>query len=220
MRCKTILASVVKILHSPIYEKRLQELVRQIMPYLLEGDRVLDVGCGFGALGKKMMEYRYCPPRVKVLGLERSKRGKELIPVESYDGNEIPYADNMFDVVILADTLHHEIEPHRLINECVRVAKRILIIKDHKLEGPFAQQRISFLDCAANLPFGVRCLYRYNTLQEWRRWHEKHGLVVEYECNSMRLYPPIVNFIFGRRLQYFVVLRIEKDKSHKIPNDE
>jgi ubiquinone/menaquinone biosynthesis C-methylase UbiE len=207
---KTILASAIKRLHSPIYERRLQELVRQITPHLREGDHVLDVGCGFGALGKEIMGSSNCPPQVKISGLERIERGNELIEVKFYDGNKIPYPDDAFDVVILADVLHHEKEPHRLIKECARVAKRLLIIKDHKTEGVFARQRISFLDWAANMPFNIPCLYRYNTREEWRRWHESHGLIVEYELNSMRLYPPIVNFIFGRRLQYFVVLRTNK----------
>ena len=115
---------------------------------------MLDVGCGFGALGRAILDSRACPPRVSVLGLERVKRGGgELIEVQAYDG--------------VTDVLHHEEEPDRLISECARVSRRLLIIKDHKLDGPLARWRVQFMDWAANVPYAVPCLYRYNTPDEW-----------------------------------------------------
>ncbi len=107
--------------------------------------------------------------------------------------------------MILADVLHHEEDPDRLIAECTRVARRLVIIKDHKIEGPWAKMRISFIDWAANQPYGVKCLYQYHTLAQWQQILRRHGLRVEHEVTSMRLYPPLVNLVFGRRLQYLVV---------------
>jgi len=52
-----------------------------------------------------ILEAPASPPGVKLFGLERVKRGNELIPVEGYDGVIIPYAADSFDVVILADVL-------------------------------------------------------------------------------------------------------------------
>jgi SAM-dependent methyltransferase len=199
---------VMRKCHAPIYIYRLRELARQVVPHLVYGDRVLDVGCGFGALGKAIMEMASCPSRVKVVGLEQCKRDNELIDVKAYKGDKIPYDDGTFDVVILADVLHHESNPHKLISECARVSRRLLIIKDHKIDGWFAKKRVSFIDWAANDPYGVKCLYRFNSAQEWRKWHQQHGLVVEQELMSMRLYPPIVNLLFGGRLQYMAVLRV------------
>ena len=59
-------------------------------------------------------------------------------------------------------------------------------------------------------PYNVPCLYRYNTLQQWGEWRRRHHLLVERELPSMRLYPPIVNLLFGGRLQYMAVLRVER----------
>jgi len=199
---------LMKKLHAPVYASRLRELVRQITPHLRQDDRVLDVGCGFGALGKAIVDDPACPARVSALGLERARRGGELIPVEVYDGRTIPHDDGEFDVVVLADVLHHEQDPHQLISECRRVAGRLLIIKDHKIDGLLAQRRIALIDWAANAPYAVPCLYRYNALAEWRDWHRRHHLSVEHEVVNMRLYPPVVNMLFGRRLQYFAVLRV------------
>ncbi len=209
-KSKTILNSIMQRLHSAIYEFRIQELVRQITPHLYTGDRILDVGCGFGELGQAIMKSPHCPAEVKVSGLEQIKRSEELISIKYYDGQSIPYPDEAFDIVILADVLHHERDPHKLLEESSRITKRFLIIKDHKIEGFLAQKRIAFMDWAANAPYGIPCLYRYNTLQEWRRWYTRHGLIVEYEMLSMRLYPPFVNFVFGGSLQYFSILRKQK----------
>jgi SAM-dependent methyltransferase len=205
-----LLVSLMRRLHAPIYRFRLRELVKRITPLLRGGERVLDVGCGFGALGRAIMEHPACPAGVEVRGLERVARDQRLVRVDEYDGRTIPYGDESFDVVILADVLHHEADPHRLLEECRRVARRLLIIKDHVRSGPFAQARLALLDWAANAPYGVPCRFQYNRLEEWRRWHAAHGFTLLEEHTSMRLYPPVVNAIFGGRLQYFAVVDAQK----------
>lgn len=198
---------VMQLMHRPIYESRIRELVRQIAPWLQPNDCVLDVGCGFGALGRAILDSPLCPAGVSIRGLERVKRGGEMIEVDAYDGEVLPYETSSFDVVLIADVLHHEPDPDALIDECARVTRRSLVIKDHKIKGPLALQRISFIDWAANAPYGVPCLYRYNTPAQWTESHRRHNLAVELEISAMRLYPPIVNLLFGGQLQYFAVLR-------------
>lgn len=204
---------LMKRLHAPVYASRLKELVRQITPHLRPGDKVLDVGCGYGALGRAIMDSPQCPKGVEVRGLERVKRGGEAIPVEAYDGKTIPYPDGSFDAIIVADVLHHEEDPHRLISECRRVSRRLLIIKDHEVKGPLAQQRISLLDWAANAPYGVPCLYRYNTPAEWDQWKQRHNLGTEAEHRSMKLYPFPYSWFFTPGLQYMGVFRVTDGKT-------
>jgi len=209
-----MLISIMKGLHYPIYKLRLKGLLPYITTYLRDGDRVLDVGCGNGALGRAIMESPLCPARVKVIGLERINRGSELSPVEFYDGQKIPHPEDSFDVVLLADVLHHERDPHHLIDECKRIARRLLIIKDHKIDGVLAKQRITFMDWSSNMQYGIPCLYRYNTAKEWTAWYKQHNLVVDQELHSMKIYPSIINHVFGGPLQYLAVLRKGGTKDH------
>ena len=207
---KVVAKKLMRRMHRQVYSSRLNSLTATILPHFRNGDRVLDVGCGTGALGRTLMDSPDCPVGVEVLGLESVKRGGEAIPVTPYDGRTIPFRDETFDVVLLADVLHHEPEPHRLLEECVRVTRRLLLIKDHKLDGFLAWHRIALLDWAANAPYGVPCLYRYNSPAQWAESHRRHGLKVVRELTSMRLYLPVYNAVFGGRLQYMAVLKKER----------
>jgi len=143
--------------------------------------------------------------------IERVKRGSEAIEVVQYDGVTMPMDSGSFDVVILADVLHHEPDPDRLLCEAARVAKRYVIVKDHLPAGPFAQQRISIMDWAANTAYGVPCLFRYNTLDQWHETYQRLGFTLASESDRMQLYPWPYSWVFTPRLQYFAVLQPSVD---------
>jgi SAM-dependent methyltransferase len=210
------LIAALRYLHPPVYRMRLQGLHQEIVPILQPGDQVLDVGCGSGALGKAILHSPKCPPGVEVTGLEKFRRGDEVALVKFYDGQKIPYPDKSFDVVILADVLHHASDPRNLICECSRVVKRVLIVKDHKVEGFLAQQRISFMDWTSNVQYGIPCLYRYNTLKEWEKLFGQLDLEIEIELDSMKIYPSIINLFFGGRIQFMAVLRNNGAIDHRV----
>ena len=204
-----MLKRLLSKLHAPVYRKRLEVLTSLVLPHLRDGDAVLDVGCGSGQLGFELI--RRAAEKmisVRVSGLERFPRGDEPIPVISYDGNRFPFPDGTFDMVIVADVLHHENDPDALLRECIRASKRGVVIKDHQLAGPLAKARVSFIDWAANVPYGVACLYRYNTPAEWHAIVRKHQLTPLALYSSIDLYPPMLNLLFGRKLQVLAICRV------------
>ena len=197
-----MIGSLLRSLHRPIYSHRQNVLVHMIGPHLKPGDRVLDAGCGFGHLGRALMD---AFPDVRVEGVENVRREGELIPVTAYEGARMPWDDGVFDVVILADVLHHDVNPQRLLAEAVRVSRRLVIIKDHLREGFLAQKRISFLDWAANAGYQVPCTYRYNNLAEWRQAITGVGSKFVEERTSINVYPPPFNTFLGGGLHYWAV---------------
>ena len=200
-------------LHGPVYRKRLQVLTRLLLPHLRDGDAILDVGCGSGQLAAGLTQAaRQNEKDVDVSGLERFPRGNEPIPVTRYAGGQFPFPDRAFDVVIVADVLHHEMDPDSLLRECIRTSKRFVVIKDHQLSGPLAQARVSFIDWAANAPYDVKCLYRYNTPAEWSALIAKHQLTPVALHSSIDLYPLLLNLFFGRALQFLAICQVPADR--------
>lgn len=98
-------------------------LVATLVP---EGSRVLDLGCGDGALLAHLRETRGCVVR----GVELSREGiascvRQGIPVvqADLDGGLADLACASFDVVVLSQTLQVVRRPDRVVAEMLRVGR-------------------------------------------------------------------------------------------------
>jgi SAM-dependent methyltransferase len=103
-----------------------------LAPDDLQGKDVLDLGCGYG--GRTVYYAERCGPR-HVTGLEISaamvSRCRELairkdVANVSFDlgfGEELPYEDDAFDVVLSYDVFEHVSDPVRALRELTRVLR-------------------------------------------------------------------------------------------------
>ncbi len=89
--------------------------------------RVLEVGCGAGAMARAVKLYR---PDLDVTGIDISKKAisqarKASSGVKFLEGNayKIPFKDKSFDAVLMFDLLEHLEDPKRSLNEIRRVLK-------------------------------------------------------------------------------------------------
>lgn len=194
--------ALLRTLHAPVYRRRLQVLVELLEGYLAPGETLLDVGCGAGTLGRSLEDNL----GVEVTGLETHLREGCAIPVTHYDGRTFPHPDRSFDTVLLADMLHHEEDPGRILEEAGRVARKRVVVKDHKVDGLLAHPRICLFDWAANAGYDIPCLFQYPTLAGWHALFAGSGLTIRAEERAIHLYPAGLNALFGRRLQYLAVL--------------
>jgi len=95
--------------------------------------KVLEVGAGDGSILHYLNEWNF---GMELYALEIAETGVSLIKergltrlkeVLSFDGYKIPYADDSFDLVILAHVLEHVEHERILIRELKRIAKNIVI---------------------------------------------------------------------------------------------
>ena len=104
-------------------EKRLMDSIARLVP---EGSRVLDLGCGDGALLAHLQDTRGCRgygveiDDAKVLGCMR--RGVNVLQLNLEDGLTM-FEDNAFDMVLQIDTLQHLRNAETMLRETARVGR-------------------------------------------------------------------------------------------------
>lgn len=105
---------------------------RTLYPYLLQeithagGDRVLDLGCGTGALMAQVLSE---DGRRQVTGLDLSAgmlaqakaRLGDRVNLVLGDSERLPFPDQSFDIVYCCDSFHHYPNPAAVIAEVSRV---------------------------------------------------------------------------------------------------
>ncbi len=94
---------------------------------------ILEIGAGEGAILKQLDEKRFGE---ELFALEISSTGVEAIKNKHiprltecrlFDGYDIPYADQQFDLAVLSHVLEHVEFPRKLLYEASRVARYIFI---------------------------------------------------------------------------------------------
>jgi ubiquinone/menaquinone biosynthesis C-methylase UbiE len=108
------------------------------------GGRVLDVGCGTGALAERMTQRGYTvtgvdPSEGMLEVMRRRVPGATAIRAS---GTELPLPDDTFDLVFTVATLHHIAEPSAVagtLGEMVRVTRPggRVVIWDHNPRNPY-----------------------------------------------------------------------------------
>lgn len=101
------------------------EKIKNYLPMLSKGSRLLDIGCGFGNVSKDLIK-----KGIEVYGLEINKEAiralkKKGFKVVSHDISEkLPFSGNYFDGILLLDILEHVFDPLGLLSESARVLKK------------------------------------------------------------------------------------------------
>jgi len=186
-------------LHSRVFERRLKVLATVLSEAVEPGHTVLDLGCGDGRLGSRVLEMR---PDLTWLGGDTMSRLAAQIPAFQYDGHRLPLPDDSVDSVVIVDVLHHTEDPAPVLEEAARVARHWIIVKDHLREGFLAEGTLRFMDWVGNARHGVALPYNYLDRSEWGRVFEKSRVVPEDWSGTLGLYPPPLSWFFDRSLHF------------------
>ena len=199
--------NVLEQLHGAYVHNRRVAVLRDHLAELLPKDAsVLDVGCGDGLLSYLVMQKR---SDIKIKGVDILERSQTQIPVESFDGEVIPYGDESFEVTMLVDVLHHTIDPMVLLHEAVRVARKAVVIKDHTCKGLFDYLTLRLMDQVGNARHGVALPYNYWSQQRWFEAVDTLGLKIATWQKALGLYPRPAHWLFDRSLHF--ISRLELD---------
>src|SRR5262245_23407661 len=157
--------SLIDRIHSGyVLQRRVHVLSDHLVALIPPGAQVLDVGCGDGSLASLIMRRR---PDISISGIDVLIRHETSIPIAEFNGQEIPYDDASFDVVMFVDVLHHTADPMILLREAARVARQCIILKDHTRNGLLAGPTLRLMDQVGNARFGVALTFNYWPRQKW-----------------------------------------------------
>lgn len=154
---------------------RLNHLLRCISPYLEDVEKVLDLGASSGRLAKELSRIR---PHAHFSCLDVYVPEKTFIPVQRYDGRQIPFPDSFFDCVMIVDVLHHDEDPEAILREAKRVSKKYILIKDHYWETRADFLLLCYADYIGNKPYGIPLPYNFLKLPDWNNLIGKTQLTV------------------------------------------
>jgi SAM-dependent methyltransferase len=174
---------------------RIADNIAQLLP--AEVSTVLDVGAGTGEIALAVLRRR---PATDITGADVYIRPKTFIPVKEYDGTTLPFADNTFDAVMTVDVLHHCASPAATLQECARVAKTWVIIKDHVSKNSWDETRLRFMDWVGNRAHGVVLPYNYLSPTDWQQAFDQAGLTRTRQVEHLGLYPQPAELLFGGSL--------------------
>lgn len=173
---------------------------------LAPGDSsLLDVGCGDGELSAELGRRR---ADLRIRGIDVHVRPDTAIPVDAFDGETIPSPDASHDIVLFVDVLHHAEHPEALLGEGVRVARRCILIKDHRLDGLLAGPTLRFMDRVGNARHGVSLPYHYWSESQWRTVWSSLGLRIDHFSRALGLYPMPLSLFFDRGLHFIARLSV------------
>jgi SAM-dependent methyltransferase len=99
----------------------------------LPHDSALEIGAGDGAILERLSELKFCSAlhalEISPSGVETiEKKGiPELVECAVFDGYEVPFDDDAFDLAILSHVLEHVEYPRKLLHEASRVARYVCV---------------------------------------------------------------------------------------------
>jgi SAM-dependent methyltransferase len=186
-----------------VHRRRVRVLAGLIAPLVEPGWRVADIGCGDGTLADLLRRHR--SPLI-VEGFETSVRPRTAIPVQAFDGVRIPLESGSVDAALLIDVLHHTRDPVTLLAEAVRVARCVVIVKDHRLARLGAAPLLRLMDWVGNRGHGIGPPFNYWSEAQWRATWQLLGVGVDHYQTRLGLYPWPASWLFESGLHFLARL--------------
>ncbi len=143
--------------------------------------RCLDIGCGDMAMAEAVEEHaprtdwRCIDVHPLPFGTYDESRWNKY---RQFDGSQVPYRDDEFDVALLCDVLHRAPEnAARLLAEAGRVARRV-IVKERFEYGAYSRSMLRLIDSVGNWGYGITVPEGFFTRDGFVRLATEQRLVI------------------------------------------
>lgn len=178
-----------------------------ILDIVETGAKVLDLGCGNGELLRILMDEK----KVKGVGIENDEEMvyacvKKGVTVEHFDIDEgLPdFPDDFFDYVILNFTLQETKKPKKVINEALRVGRRVIVSFPN-----FAYYPVRFyIGLLGKTPQTKALPYRWDETPNLHYFTIKD--FIEFCCREKIKIVSFIGFTDDKKVKFFPNLTAEK----------
>ena len=187
-------------IYAPIYEKAMHmdkkyySYMYDRIPVIIKDKEVLEIATGPGLLAKhvahftkKMLATDYSDGMIK-----EAKKGEypDNLTFEVADATSLPYTDNSFDVVIIANALHVMANPDKALKEIDRVLREdgVMIAPNFVGHNKGARSKIwsNILKLA-----GIKFEHQW-TSDEYIKWLDEHNWKVIFS----KLMPSRISLLY------------------------
>jgi len=162
---------------SKIYERAARKMCLVCQDFIKEGSSILDLGCGSGIIGKEFEKFF----QAKLTGIDIKNQIVEKISFQIYDGKNIPFPENSFDVVLINYVLHHAGDPVALLKEAKRVAKDKIVIFEDLSEGFLSELICRFHGVSFDKIFKNPAETSFKSRKEWEEIFKELGLNIIFK---------------------------------------
>ena len=117
------------IFYSNAFLKARYQMVLNKIPLFKNKEKVIDIGCGDGALsyliktkkGGQISGIDPSPEAIKIVKNKFSKLNIKNYSFKTGSGYKLPFKSNSFDYAVLADVIEHVNQPKKILKEVKRV---------------------------------------------------------------------------------------------------
>lgn len=166
--------SIFKRLKYAFGHNRANRIHTYIQHHIPSHSRILDIGSGDGILDDILARKGH---KITPIDIGNYSCIPHITPI-LFNGTDIPFKNQSFDVALIITVLHHVAHHDVLLSEAKRVAKRVIIIED--VYASTWQRYLTYImDSIMNLEF-IGHPHSNLSLQLWLKKFKKLGFTVHH----------------------------------------
>lgn len=152
---------------------------KKLLPFIENGESVLDVGCGLGYQAKDLQKKK----NVRVEGIDVIDYAEADFRCKVFDGMRIPFPDKSYDTTYFAYVLHHAEHPIKLLADAIRVTKKRILILEDTPKTLFDRLIDAYHGWSFNAFYKLKYKSVFRTQEEWE------NIFKQFHISSFKAYP-------------------------------